>query len=101
MTGIAFEKGSYVLVRASDAGVHAGELVTMERDCVQLRDSRRLWRWRAGAGDFLSGVARYGVVHADSRIGGAIDIIVIGACEIIACTSQAEESLRTAPADSE
>jgi len=89
--------GDYVIVRSRDAGVHAGELVSRDGDSVQLTKSRRLWYWVCAKGDFLSGVARHGLDIKQSKVGGEIDITVIGACEIIVCSDEAAESIRSAP----
>lgn len=52
--------GKYVICRCVYAGVHAGILVSMENGNVILKDSRRLWTWKAKSGVALSGVAQNG-----------------------------------------
>lgn len=52
--------GKYVICRCFGAGVHAGELVSMNGTDVILKDSRRLWSWKAKSGVALSGVAQNG-----------------------------------------
>ena len=93
--------GDYVLVRSRDAGVHAGELVSARIEgslCeVRLKKSRRLWYWWAAKAAFLSGVARYGINHEKSKIGGEIDVSIYGACEVIPCTPEAAKSIGSAP----
>jgi hypothetical protein len=87
--------GKYVIVRCRDAGVHAGVLMAHEnRECL-LTESRRLWRWRVpkGASEFLSGVASDGLAD-DCKIGGPITVHLTETCEIIACSSKAEASIR-------
>ena len=88
--------GKYVIVRCKDAGVHAGVLESYQgRECT-LTDSRRLWYWKVpiGCSAFLSGVANHGLDN-DSKVGASvIRIILTENCEIIECTSAAENSIR-------
>ncbi len=83
----------YVIVRSRDAGVHAGWLVERTGTEVRLREARRLWYWVCAQGDFLSGVAKYGL-KPESKVGGEIDITVLGVCEVIDCTETARESIQ-------
>jgi hypothetical protein len=85
--------GEYVIVRCRDAGVHAGFLVKWDGREVTLKESRRLWYWKAGGGEHsLSGVARHGL--SDGKIAGPVDLIVLPeACEIISTTSTARSSI--------
>ena len=87
--------GKYVIVRCSDAGVHAGVLESHEgREAVVL-ESRRLWYWKpANRKKFLSGVAVAGL-HEDSKIGATLPRLhLTETCEIIQCTDAAEKSIR-------
>lgn len=86
--------GTYVIVRCRDAGVHAGWLQWHNgRECG-LKDSRRLWYWKpANGAKFLSGVATEGL-HADSKLGAAVDIHLTENCEIIRCTGKAAASIQ-------
>lgn len=89
----AFGIGKYVIVRCKDAGVHAGVLVSKRgRSCV-LKDSRRLWYWRAKKGSFLSAVAKYGI-DASSKVGCEVDIELTENCEIIVCSAESEKTIR-------
>lgn len=38
--------GKYVIARCYAAGVHAGEVVSVDGENVILKDSRRLWSWK-------------------------------------------------------
>jgi hypothetical protein len=86
--------GRYVIVRCRDAGVHAGVLKSASgRSCV-LSESRRLWYFKpANGAAFLSGVADQGL-DADSKVGAPVEIELTENCEIIACTPEAEASIR-------
>ena len=90
--------GEYVIVRAKDAGVHAGYLVDYEGRSVTLRDSRRLWYWKVAENQHsLSGVAEHGLTR-ESKIPTVIKTLVIGdACEIIETTEKCRKSIQDAP----
>jgi len=85
--------GKYVIARCYSAGVHAGEVVSADGENVILKDSRRLWSWKAKDGVALSGVAQCGV-----QSGCKIDVVnpeiaLTGVCELIPCSSVAMESI--------
>ena len=87
--------GRYCICRCSAAGVHAGEVVGVNGDTVILRNSRRLWQWRAREGIALSGVAQNGLA------GGKIDTLnpeiqLMGVCEVIPCSAKAREDIENA-----
>lgn len=94
--------GKFVIVRTSGAGVHAGVLVSLNgENGVTLNRSRRLWRWWAGEGAFLSGVAVHGL-HADtkrkgSKVGAPVDIVISGVHELIPCSAKAAASIAEYP----
>lgn len=85
--------GRYVLCRCFSAGVHAGELVALQGDQAILRNSRRLWRWKAVRGVALSGVAQYGVVAGSKLDVPNPAIVLIGVIEVIPCTDIARSSI--------
>lgn len=90
----------YVVVRCTQAGVHAGLLVHRDGQDVTLRESRRLWHWRVpmGAPAFLSGVAMKGLDHGASKVGCTLaEIALTEACEVMQCSPEAEQSIRSAP----
>ncbi len=92
------EIGSYVIVRARGAGVHAGWLAALDGDVAELSDSRRLWYWVTSDGDFLSGVARHGIDQSRSKIGGTVDrTYVTEVCEVLTVGDDAMHSIVTAP----
>lgn len=83
----------YVIARCYSAGVHAGEVVSIDGDNVILKDSRRLWSWKANDGVALSGVAQTGV-----QSGCRIDMVnpeiyLTGVCELIPASAAAKESI--------
>lgn len=86
--------GRYVIVRCRDAGVHAGVLQSAHGRSCSLTESRRLWYWKpANGAAFLSGVAAHGLDSA-SKVGAPVSIDLTENCEIIACTPEAEASIR-------
>jgi hypothetical protein len=89
--------GRHVIVRAYSAGVHAGELVSQDGDIVVLKNSRRLWNWKAKSGVALSGVAVHGIDAKNSKLDVILDdICIIGVCEIIPTSSSSQESIKNA-----
>lgn len=92
------KKGTYVIVRARDAGVHAGAYVSHKGREVVLANSRRLWRWRNRENYLsLSGIAVGGVDDEYSKLGPVIARAhILDACEILECTGAAAETIRNA-----
>lgn len=85
--------GKYVIARCYAAGVHAGEVVSANGEEVILKNSRRLWSWKAKDGIALSGVAQNGI-NSDSKIDTMNPLIsLIGVCELIVCTDVAKASI--------
>jgi len=85
--------GKYVIARCYAAGVHAGTVVSVDGENVILRNSRRLWSWKAKDGVALSGVAQTGV-----QSGCKIDVMnpeiaLTGVCELIPTSKSAMESI--------
>lgn len=88
--------GKYVICRCNSAGVHAGELVSQEGDVALLKDSRRLWSWKAKKGVALSGVAVNGLASG-VKIDSTVELIrLTGVIETIVCTDVAKESINAA-----
>lgn len=88
--------GRYVLIRTYSAGVHTGILASHNGDQVELRESRRLWGWTAAEGVALSGVAKHGLRSGNTRVDVVLDEIrLVGVIEVIPCTADAEESIRS------
>jgi len=85
--------GTYVIARCYSAGVHAGEVASVDGENVVLLNSRRLWSWTAKDGVALSGVAQHGL-----KSGGKVDVInpqiyLTGVCELIPVASGVENSI--------
>jgi hypothetical protein len=85
--------GKYVIARCYAAGVHAGEVVSADGENVILKNSHRLWSWKAKDGIALSGVAQNGI-----KPGSKIDtmnplILLTGVCELIVCSDVAKASI--------
>ena len=87
--------GKFCIARCVSAGVHAGEVVSVDGENVILKDSTRLWSWKAKDGLALSGVAQHGIKTSESMRDAVNPIIYItGVCELIPCTEAAKESIR-------
>lgn len=85
--------GKYVIARCYSAGVHAGEVVSVDGENVILKDSRRLWNWKAKDGIALSGVAQHGI-QKDCKIDVVNPLIALtGVCELIPTSATARESI--------
>ena len=85
--------GQYVIARCYSAGVHAGEVVSVDGENVILKDSRRLWAWKAEDGVALSGVAQHGI-----KAGSKLDVVnptiyLTGVCELIPVANGVREKI--------
>ena len=86
--------GKYVIARCYSAGVHAGEVVSVDGENVVLKDSRRLWQWKAKDGVALSGVAQHGVQENGTKIDVLSPIIYLtGVCELIPVADEVRENI--------
>lgn len=85
--------GKYVIARCYSAGVHAGTVDSVDGETVILKDSRRLWSWKAKDGVALSGVAQTGVQSGCKIDVANPEIYLTGVCELIPCSSVAKESI--------
>jgi hypothetical protein len=86
--------GKYVIARCYAAGVHAGEVVSADGENVILKDSRRLWSWKAKDGIALSGVAQNGIKPDSSKVDTMNPLISLtGVCELIVCSDIAKASI--------
>lgn len=89
--------GKYCIARCYSAGVHAGTVVSVDGETVVLKDSRRLWSWKAKDGVALSGVAQAGLTADKSKVDVVNpEIYLTGVCELIPCSEKAKESINEA-----
>jgi hypothetical protein len=87
--------GRYCIARCFSAGVHAGEVVHVDGENVILKNSTRLWSWKAADGVALSGVAQNGIDKSKSKLDTVNpEISLTGVCELIPCSDKAKESIR-------
>ena len=89
--------GKYCIARCYSAGVHAGVVASVDGENVVLKDSRRLWSWKAKDGVALSGVAQAGLTADKSKVDVVNpEIYLTGVCELIPCSAKAQESINEA-----
>lgn len=95
----AVKKAPYVIVRCTQAGVHAGFLEKQTKDHLILRDARRIWYWNGAAS--ISEIAVYGLNpnKTGSKIAAVVPTTQLrqsDICEVNACTATGEASVRGA-----
>jgi hypothetical protein len=84
--------GNFVLVRTLSAGVHCGELVSLDGKTATLKNARRVWRWQGA--NTLHELAKRGADKEWTRISEPVDEIVLTeAIELIPCTPMAQKDL--------
>lgn len=89
--------GKFCIARCYSAGVHAGEVVSIDGENVVLKNSRRLWSWKAKDGVALSGVAQTGLSADKSKVDVVNPTIYLtGVCELIPCSDKGKESINEA-----
>lgn len=86
--------GLYVIARCYSAGVHAGIVVDVDGENVILKESTRLWQWKAKDGLALSGVAQNGIVPGCKLDVVNPEIYLCGVCELIPCSAESEKTIR-------
>ena len=86
--------GKYVIARCYAAGVHAGKVESVDGENVILKDSRRLWSWKANDGIALSGVAQHGLKAGSCKVDVVNPMIYLtGVCELIPVSAGVQESI--------
>ena len=86
------KKGTYVIVRCRDAGVHCGEYHSHDGREVRLHNARRIWRWHGAM--TLSDIAHTGLDSARSKISKPVDeALLLEACEILSVTDAARATI--------
>jgi hypothetical protein len=81
--------GRRCLVRTYSAGVHIGDVVSVNEMEVHLKNALRLWKWEGG-GLSLSAVANNGIVKG--RLNYTGEVFLTNAIELIPTTAEAEAS---------
>lgn len=86
--------GKYVIARCYAAGVHAGEVVSVDGENVVLKNSRRLWSWKAKDGVALSGLAQTGPKDGSCKIDVINpEIYLTGVCELIPVAAGVKDAI--------
>lgn len=84
---MTYKKGTFVLIRTINAGVHFGTLEEREGQEVRLSEAQRLWSWQGALS--LSEIAMIGIKMNGSKISVPVDeIILTQAIEIIRISSK-------------
>jgi len=93
LTGVFKMVGKFVLVRTYSAGVHCGILVSVDGKNVELKDARRVWRWRGA--NTLSELSQQGAAQDWTRISEPVpEILLTEAIEVIPCSEVAALNLK-------
>lgn len=87
--------GQKSIIRTFAAGVWFGTVAQEYGEKIELRNARRMWRWRVSQGISLSSCALYGVETDGSRIEPPVNSVWLTPIEIIECTHVAIDSLET------
>jgi len=86
--------GKRCIVRTYASGVFLGEVVAQSGRMVELKNSRRLWSWKAADGISLSAVAVNGVDPSNCRFPVAVPAMtVLDALEIIPACEKCLKSI--------
>ena len=90
------KKLKYVIVRCSQAGVHAGGLVSRKGTEVTLKNARRLWQWwsRFTLSDLAMEGPRADKLDSNRYSMPVGKIELLDACEVIECSKVAEKAIR-------
>lgn len=89
--------GKYVIVRSRNEGVNAGKVIDIDETGVVLGDARRLYYHKPVNKNvsWYEGVAKTGISE-DSKVGCAIEKVIVEDYSLTICTSDAEKSIREA-----
>ena len=85
--------GKKVLVRGIQSGVYFGELVSQNKQEVEMKNVRNLWRW-SGANTLLD-LAENGSRNTDDcKFSNKVEsIILTDICEIVPCSDKAIKNI--------
>ena len=90
--------GKRCIIRAYASGVFCAEVVAQDGRMVELKNSRRLWSWKAAEGISLSAVATVGVDQSNSRFPQNVpEMTVLDALEIIPASDVALATIDATP----
>lgn len=85
--------GKKVLARGVQSGVYFGELVSQDKQEVEMKNVRNLWQWN-GANTLLdlaeNGAKKAGNCRFSNKVGS---IILTDICEIVPCSDEAIKSI--------
>ena len=88
--------GKHCVVRTYAAGVHIGEVVSVDGTEVILKDSRRLWSWEKAF--TLSAVAMNGFDVKNSKVACEVpELLLSDMVELIPTTDKAKVIIKGAP----
>ena len=83
---------SYKIIRSVNAGVFAGDLVSLKGDVAVLKNARRIWYWDGAA--TLSQLALDGTSKPENcKFPAPISVTVLGVIEVIDTTAKARASI--------
>lgn len=86
--------GMVCVARCYSAGVHVGEVQSVDGENVILKNSVRLWNWKAEDGIALSGVAQNGIKRSETKIDTQNPLLYLtGVCELIPCSGKSIKSI--------
>ena len=87
--------GKKVLVRGIQSGVYFGELVSRNKQEVEMKNVRNLWAWR-GANTLLD-LAENGAKNtSDCRFSNNVNsIILTDICEIVPCSDKSIKNIES------
>lgn len=88
--------GKKCIIRTYSAGVHFGEISEKSGNEVIVKNSRRLWQWKAKESISLSSVAVHGIDESGSKICESVNSIWLEAIELIPCSDAAIKSIEGA-----
>ena len=85
--------GKKVLVRGIQSGVYFGELVSQDKQEVEMKNVRNLWRW-SGANTLLD-LAHNGAKNtSECRFSNKVNsIILTDICEIVPCSDKSIKNI--------
>lgn len=86
--------GKRCIIRTYASGVFFGEVVAQDGRMVEIKNSRRLWGWKANESISLSAVAVHGVSGAGNKFAPTVPTMtVLDAIEIIPASDKAAASI--------